>query len=316
VKFLLKGLGIGLLLLVAVLLGILLSAHLQVRSVEPPLPSEQALRALLEVDNGPVRVGFVTTSAQHTEAGTLSHNSVVVEWGNGNLLIIDVGMDEQAAMAFGRLIKLMRSAGEPTVEGTISGLLGKDIYRVKAVGFTHLHIDHTQGVVNFCAARGEGASALQTVWQRDLHNFNTTEGAELVANSCLRQEIVDGDGLLTFARFPGLALYPLGGHTPGSTLFVVADNGRLLLFSGDITNSKAALLNDQPKEWLYSYLLVPENTGRNAALRAWLRELDRRDDIEVVVSHDRQNMEAVLAPFPGPQGAADRPGAAGIAGPL
>lgn len=296
-KVLFRGLGIGLLLLAAALIVILLRAHLQVRGVHPPLPSERALRALMAIDNGPVRVSFVTTSSQKTEVGVLSHNSVVVEWGNGDIVMIDVGMDEQAAIAFGRLIKMMKSAEDPTVDGSISELLGEDIKRVKAVGFTHLHIDHTQGVVNFCSARGPGASALQTAYQRDLHNFNTTEGAALVANSCLEQEIAAGDGLSTFARFPGLALYPLGGHTPGSTLFVVADSGRLLLFSGDITNSKAALLNDQPKDWLYSYVLVPENTGRNARLRAWLRELDQQEDIEVIVSHDRQSMEAVLAPF-------------------
>ena len=49
----------------------------------------------------------------------------------------------------------------------------------------------------------------------------------------------------------------IGGHTPGSTLFAVADGGRLLLFTGDITNSKADILENRGKGFVYSYLLVP-----------------------------------------------------------
>jgi glyoxylase-like metal-dependent hydrolase (beta-lactamase superfamily II) len=289
--------GITLLLLPALLLAFLLPAHLQVRGVEPALPSEQSLRALLEIEHGPVRVSFVATSTQRSDLGVLGHNSVLVEWANGDIVMIDAGMDESAAMDFGKLMEAVLGADKPVINGTISQLLGEDIERVKAVGFTHLHIDHAQGVVNFCEQRGEGAAALQTTCQRDLHNFNTTESAALVATSCLQQKIVEGDGLMSFEQFPGLALYPLGGHTPGSTLFAVADKERLLLFSGDITNSKADLVDDQPKPFLYSYLLVPESTARTAVLRDWLAGLDRQEDIEVVVSHDLRNMETVLKPF-------------------
>jgi glyoxylase-like metal-dependent hydrolase (beta-lactamase superfamily II) len=297
VKAFAKIAGLLLLLLLAALLVLLLPAHLQVRDVDPALPSEQSLRALLAVENGPTRVRFVTTSSQQAGARVLSHNSVIVEWANGDMLLIDPGMDAAAAIDFGELMKAMQSAEDPVIHGTISQLLGTDINRVKAVGFTHLHIDHAQGVINFCEARGEGASALQTAYQTELHNFNTSEGAALVANSCLQQEIVEGDGLVSFDQFPGLALYPLGGHTPGSTLFAVADSDRLLLFSGDITNTRDALVHDQPKPWLYSYLMVPENTDRTALLRDWLGELNQQEDVEVIVSHDLENMQSVLEPF-------------------
>lgn len=297
-KLFAKIVGIVVLLLLVAVIIFLLPAHLQVRAVEPPLPTEESLRALLDLDTGPTRVSLLTTSSQRTGSGVLGHNSVVIEWANGEIVLIDAGMDEAAAVEFGELIGSMRGdAEQPEIYGNIAQLLGADIDRVKAVGFTHLHIDHSQGVVNFCAARGEGASLLQTTYQRDLHNFNTTEGAALIASSCLRQNIVEGDGLMQFARFPGLALYPLGGHTPGSTLFAVADGKRLLLFSGDITNSKADISNDQAKAFLYSYLLVPENNQRTAVLRDWLRNLDQQADIEVVVSHDLQNMQSVLPAF-------------------
>jgi glyoxylase-like metal-dependent hydrolase (beta-lactamase superfamily II)/pimeloyl-ACP methyl ester carboxylesterase len=297
VKLFTKICGFGLLLLLAVLLILLLPAHLQVREVEPPLPSEQSLRAMLELENTPTRVSFVNTSSQHSEAGVLGHNSVLIEWANGDIVMIDAGMDEAEAIEFGKLMEFSLGADKPEIHGTIAQLLGEDIERVKAVGFTHLHIDHAQGIVNFCEARIEAASVLQTTYQRDMHNYNTSESATLVAESCLTREVVEGDGLMSFDQFPGLALYPLGGHTPGSTLFAVADGARLLLFSGDITNRKADIVDDQPKSLLYSYLLVPENTDRTAVLRDWLRELDQQEDIEVVVSHDLQNMQTVLPAF-------------------
>jgi glyoxylase-like metal-dependent hydrolase (beta-lactamase superfamily II) len=86
--------------------------------------------------------------------------------------------------------------------------------------------------------------------------------------------------------FPGLGVIALGGHTPGSTLFAVAIGDQLWLLSGDISNSKADLLSDTGKGFLYSYLLVPENTARNDVLRPWLGELDAEEDMIVIVSHD------------------------------
>jgi len=290
---------IALVLLVsfAGLLVFLLPAHLQVRKVELALPSVESLRALLRLENTPTRVSFVASSSQRTDSFYLGHNSVLVEWANGDMVMIDTGMDQVAAVKFGELIQSVLG-GEPVeVYGNIARLLGERIMQVKAVGFTHLHVDHTQGLSSFCAARGEGASLLQSGYQRDLHNFNTTAGAALVAESCLEPNISDGNGLMSFDQYPGLSIYPLGGHTPGSTLFAVADGERLLLFSGDITNSKADLIEDRPKPFIYSYLLVPENTHRTAVLRDWLSELDQQEGIEVVVSHDLENMQAVLQPF-------------------
>ena len=296
-KLIVKIIAACLLIGVAVVAVLLLPAHLQVRDVNPALPSEESLRALLAVDGSPSRVSFVTTSSQHYDEGVLGHNSVLVEWPNGDMVMLDAGMDEIKAVEFADLMQTLLGAEPPQIQGGIASLLGDDIGRVKAVGFTHLHIDHTQGVLNFCEARGEGALALQTVYQRDLHNFNTEEGAAIVVDSCLQTEVFPGDGLISFERFPGLAMYPLGGHTPGSTLFAVADGERLLLFSGDITNTRAEILEDRGKGFIYSYLMVPENTARTARLREWLGGLDQRDDIDVVVSHDYEAMKRLLLPF-------------------
>lgn len=287
-----KGL-LGLIALVFVGLGILLvPAHMQVRSVTPALPGATDLRALYELENRPTGIGYIVNAAQPALNRRLSHTSIIIEWADGRRFMIDAGMDEQAAAEFADLIKSMGGGGEAEFFGTITSQLGETVNNVAGVGFTHLHIDHTQGVGAFCEARGSGATLYQTLSQNALQNFNTTEGAAILTNSCLESEVVDQATLMPLDAFPGLALVSLGGHTPGSTLFAAAVGDRLWLFAGDTTNSMAALRGDEGKGFLYSYLFVPENTSRTSELRAWLNSLHDEDDMDVVISHD---LEALIA---------------------
>lgn len=295
----LRWLGVALLVTVVAIAALLVPPHLQIRSVSPPLPSEADLRRLLNVVGGPVAVRYVVTSHQQTDQGVLGHDVFLIEWADGKLFMIDSGMDHDTAIAFGETVQDLFGGEPAVVDGTVADLIGERLQHVEGVGFTHLHIDHTQGLIGFCAARGDGAELLQTTYQRDLHNFNTTEGAEIVASSCLSRRDVTDDGLTTFDEFPGLGIAPLGGHTPGSTLFAVGVGDRLLLFSGDITNSLADLRADRGKGFFYSYLFVPEDTARTRELRHWLAALDAAPDVDVVVSHDLGNVQRVLAPFGG-----------------
>ena len=288
---------VGLVLLVSMAAAFfLVPPHLQVRAVEPTLPDEAQLRAFMSIENGPIGVRYVNTSTQKSPDGKLGHTVFLVEWANGNLFMIDAGMDRATAIQFGRLLETALGAEEAVSHGTIAELLGDDIQRVVGVAFTHLHIDHTQGVVPFCAARGPGATVYQTSWQAELHNFNTEEGAAILTESCLQPVDLGGEGILTIRDFPGLGLVGLGGHTPGSTLFAIAGQDRLWLLSGDTTNTKADLISNTGKGFLYSTILVPENTARTEALRLWLAELDANDDMTVVVSHDLADIEAGSMP--------------------
>lgn len=270
----------------------LIPPHLQTRRVEPELPNTADLRGLLAAENRPVRIRYVITSQQALLERGLSHSVFLVEWADGKWFMIDAGMDRKAAADFGELMKLGGNAGDVEIHGSIAELLGDDIGKVAGAGFTHLHIDHTQGVVPFCAARGAGAKLIQTSWQAELHNFNTEEGAELLAASCLEPAALAGAGVQTLQAFPGLGVVSLGGHTPGSTLFAAAVGDHIWLFSGDITNSKADMVEDRGKGFLYSYLLVPEHTERTAELRPWLTSMAAEADMTVVVSHDLGDIEA------------------------
>lgn len=280
-----------------VLAFILVSAHRQVRAVTPDLPTESDLLAIKSRD-GPVNVSYLLTSSQALGHGQIAHISIIVEWADGKLFVIDTGMSQGEARAFGAFLKkLDSSAGHVNAVGTIATLLQDDIHRVAGVGFTHLHIDHTEGVREFCSVRRSGAVVLQSVTQATLHNFNTKEGAELIARSCLKRQEFNGDTLSQFDDFPGIAAYSLGGHTPGSTLWAVALNNKMLLFSGDTTNDKHSIYHDKAKPSLYSYLLVPENTNRTATLRKWLLSFDKKENFSVIVSHDLENTKEYLPRF-------------------
>jgi len=141
---------------------------------------------------------------------------------------------------------------------------------------------------------------LQTPSQKQLHNFNTSEGAELVSNSRSKSgrfALKTSQNLYRYEDFPGLAAFELGRHTPGSTLWAIAMGEKVLLFSGVITNDKASIEFDQPKSAPYSHMIVPENTARTAELTTWLKGLDADDFFSVIVSHDLENTRLHLSPF-------------------
>ena len=138
---------------------LLVPPHLQIRSIAPALPATADLRALAARDDGPVAIGYVNTSTQPMATGLLGHTVVFVEWADGRLFMIDAAMDRDGAAEFAELMQLLGDADAAVVHGSIAELAPAAVGRVAGVGFTHLHIDHTQGVGAFCAARAVGAPA-------------------------------------------------------------------------------------------------------------------------------------------------------------
>ena len=132
----------------------------------------------------------------------------------------------------------------------------------------------------------------QAPLQQQELNYTTEIGlAALDVAACPRAVL--GDAVIKpVPGFPGLLAVSLGGHTPGSTLYAVRVAGKTWIFSGDITNDRRSLLEDLPKPWWYSALVVPENVDRTAELRAWLRQLDAQPEVTVLPAHDVAAMAA------------------------
>ena len=290
-----------LLLALGGLLGLALSlaalrvapAHLQIRRVQPALPSAAELRALLEAPEGPSSLAWINTSSQPLARGVIAHSVFLARWPDGSLFEVDAGMEAAAAIEFGELLGWMSGGGPVAPLGSVPEQIGAAVRRVRGLGFTHLHTDHTQGIHALCAAGpAPGARIYQGRAQAELTDPNTSQGAEWIASSCFERSTVGEAGLLAAEGFPGMAIVPLGGHTACSTMFAFAVGGHLWLLSGDITNTRENLLEDRGKGFLYSGVLVPEDTRRTQALRRYLAALDAEPDITVVVSHDLAALEA------------------------
>ncbi len=277
---------IFLLVIVAVPLVMLGIAHRQIRTIAPALPTLDAIVAALAVEAAPTRLYYVNTASQRNPAGSLGHPGVVIEWSNGRSFLIDTGMPPAQAVAFGRPIEWLLDAEPTQTFGSLADQLGEGVNKVAGVAFTHLHSDHTDGLPQICARQQTPATVFQTPLQYEQRNYTTDMGFEaLAAARCARVKLPSAD-IIPLPGFPGLVAISLGGHTPGSTLYAARVGQHYWLFSGDITNDKRSLLEDLPKHWTYSLLVVPEDTQRTALLRNWLRALDEKPNVTVLPAHD------------------------------
>ena len=301
VRKFLKFIGFIFCLFILALAIFLLPPHWQTRKIAPELPGKETIQALSNMPDGPVSLSYIITSTQHTPRGTLGHASFIVQWEDGKIFMVDAGMDQSGAKDFAKLMEKVANGGDGVIFGDVAGLLGSSAKRVGGIAFTHLHNDHTQGVTAFCEARkasAEDISVYKTGLQDKFHNFNTKESADIIEKSCLQPGLLSNGIVKSVDGFPGLGMAEIGGHTPGSTLFVIAMDDHIWLLSGDTTNTKIDLLEDNGKGFVYSYLLVPENTAQTRKLRRWLAALDADENISVIVSHDLAALEASgLKPF-------------------
>jgi len=194
-----------LVLLLAAALGL---AHLEIRSIDPPLPAPDRLvappagRADRSAD-WPVRLRWIDTARQVMPTSqvlalrdgepdppfAMSHPAFVVEWADGRIFLVDLGMDAASAVAFGAPLEALADA-EP-IEPLVAAAerLGDAVRRVRGVAFTHLHADHVAGVEALCRRRPRADGRIR--WVRSAAqargtNF-TTRGprATVDASPCL-----------------------------------------------------------------------------------------------------------------------------------
>ncbi len=311
-------LGVGGILSVVVLVavGFLIPAHLGVRRVRPPLPAVDTVRAAVAATNDvPVRLSWINTASQKVpRSGVLGagdphpdrpyrlcHSVFVLEWADGRTLLVDAGMTRAQAASFGGMGELI--GAEPIeVLSTVSEGLGARSANVAGIVFSHLHVDHVDGVRELCEQpRPSKVAVFMTPEQSDHVNYTTGGGLDTVdALECLRRVELSGGGMVPVPGFPGVFVIAAGGHTPGSQIVVVAvrtKNGRrLFAFTGDIVNHIDGIEYDIGKPFAYSLLVVPESTERLGELRRFLRSLRDGGGFELLVSHDQDALERSSVP--------------------
>lgn len=292
-------------------------AHLEIRSRDPELPSDAEVQALVAgAAGGPVAVAWHETSRQpmpraqvldpKADAGAgapyvMSHPSFALVFPAGRLLLVDLGMERDAALAFGRPLEWVGAAPAEFLLGSAAAL-GPAASRVAGVIFTHLHTDHVEGVLALCAARsGAELPVFQTAAQADLVNYTTRPGRRLLDQAgCVRHERLPDARLAGVPGFPGVGVVDAAGHTPGSqvVLAVVAGEAgpRRLAFTGDVVNHVEGIHQNVRKPPLYSWLVVPESELRLARMRLWLRHLERDLGFELAVAHDEAQLASLALP--------------------
>ena len=195
---------------------VLLRAHLQIRGIDPALPDPASLPSGPVAGAGPIAMRVVNTATQG-----IAHPAYLLEWPDGRRFMIDAGMDREGAIAFGRPMELALAAPPTVPHGDVAEQIGEAIQTIAGVAFTHLHLDHTGGLVPVCRASGREIALIQTRFQAEEINYTTQSGADDIARAgCTRQTVMDSVVPAEVPGFPGLFIFPAGGHTPGSTFFV------------------------------------------------------------------------------------------------
>jgi glyoxylase-like metal-dependent hydrolase (beta-lactamase superfamily II) len=307
--------GLVALLIVAAAV-VLVGAHRAVRRETAPLPQHDAIAAVAGVgqivDDAPTRVSVINTASQPMprasvlDAGrdphgeqpyVMSHPSFVLKWKDGRMLLVDAGMTEAGARAFGTPLEWLGGADPLVPHRSAAAALGGAAGRVRAVVFTHLHTDHVGGISELCA-RVNTLNVPMTTAQAERINYTTRPGLEeLEEAACVRVERVSGGPLFPVSGFPGVFLIDAGGHTPGSQIvlaFTQDGDGRAhrYAFTGDIVNNIDGINYDVPKPLLYRLLVVPESEERQHELRLFLKRLRDEAGFELLVSHDQRAIEA------------------------
>jgi glyoxylase-like metal-dependent hydrolase (beta-lactamase superfamily II) len=315
----LRLLAVLLLLLVLVAAGGLALAHIAIRREAAPLPSLEAINAAAGVGaivgDAPQALSVINTASQGMtrsavlDAGRdprpdepfmMSHPSFVLEWKDGRILLVDVGMTRDGAQSFGKPIEWL---GAERIVPVVSAAtaLGRAAARVKGILFTHLHTDHVGGIGELCARIGHPVQVPMTEAQAERPNYTTRPGLSLLtAADCARLETLRGGPLLPVPGFPGVYLIDAGGHTPGSQIILAfvqgPDGPRRYAFTGDIVNNLDGITEDIPKPFLYRTLVVPESDQRQAELRRFLKQLHDEAGFTLLVSHDQRALAAADLP--------------------
>jgi glyoxylase-like metal-dependent hydrolase (beta-lactamase superfamily II) len=291
-------------------------AHLAIRRERPALPTGEEIVTQLAGDDRPVRLTYINTASQRIPraavldpardpqpagAVVMSYPSFVLEWADGRILLIDTGMTRHAATAFGKPIEWLTGGDPIRPLGSVARQLGEARQRVRAVIFTHLHTDHTGGLVRLCTGMRQRVRVFLTDAQAERPNYTTRPGLRQIgAARCVRIEPLSGGPLMPLRgigreALPGVFVIDAGGHTPGSQIIVahvVAPEGpHTYVFVGDIVNNIDGITYDIPKPTLYRWLIVPEDETRQGELRRYLRELRDRYGFALLVSHDQREIE-------------------------
>ena len=295
--------GVLLALAVAYVAANLGYAHYAIRGLGGPLPTD--LSALDGADLA-VRVIAANTSRQALPRAQvldpsrdptpdrpyeMSHPAFLLTWADGRRLLVDLGMEPEYSRSFGANLELVGAAPAESLGSAADQLPELSSGRLGVV-FTHLHVDHVQGIGALCRLRGGGeVEVFQTPAQVERRNYTTRPAADLLAAAgCARVVRLADAPLAPLPGFPGVGVVWAAGHTPDSQVVLARVAGpegapRRLAFAGDTVNAADGARFDVPKPLLYRLFITPEDDARLGAVRRFLGHLEQAG-FELAPAHD------------------------------
>lgn len=287
-------------------------AHLSLRREEGPLPNLLSLTPPAQSSDLPTAVSYINTASQAMPRAAvldpasdpspeapyvMSHPSFVLRWADGRLLLVDSGMTPAVAIAFGRPLEWVAEAEPVQPHLAVAKVLADHAGKVGGMIFTHLHTDHVGGLGALCQRRQAPLPIFMTGPQANFGNYTTRPGRALIEESgCGRVEELSESGLSEVPGFPGVLVFPAGGHTPGTQVVLAwvrsSDGVRLYAFLGDVVNNIDGINHNISKPFLYRLLVVPEDDTRLAALRVLLAHLRDERGAVLLPAHDQLAIEA------------------------
>lgn len=158
---------------------------------------------------------------------------------------------------------------------------------------THEHDDHAMGLLSQARLSLPLARAYLPSSQRPgLEKLAGTHARRALANVAWQRPLVR-------RLAPGIAVAPAPGHSPGSqTILVKLQNGRELLFVGDISWTRAGITALRTRPRFLQWIMFDPDERREqvlAQLRA-LHDIAERNDAPVIVpSHDGAYLDRLVA---------------------
>lgn len=284
--------------------SLVLSAHQQIDDLNPPFPSLSQIRDSARVGGLPISLEMFNTASQMIEKTSvleasesgemfeMSFPAFLITWENGRQFLVDAGMTESVATAFGKPSEIL-GAGPMQYHGALNSYVNVD--SIAGIGFTHLHQDHVDGVQTLCP-EAKNLVIIQGEKQFTQTNYGTAQQNELLASLDCGERLLIRDNriLKSIAGFPGLYMIDVAGHTPGSQVFVVhikvEGRNTTYVLAGDLANHFDGIDSNIPKPAFYSRFIVPENLKQLNRARIWLKQLDAEYNINVLISHHKQSI--------------------------
>ena len=217
----------------------------------------------------------------------LTLRSLIVET-DGHVILVDTGWGDKQDDKFFRHVYLHN--GEGLTEGLINR--GYNAEDITDVVLTHLHADHCGG----CVRNKPEGPGYELVFPNAMHHVSRAQWEWAVKNNPREEDafleenfipildsgqlnLVDEDGEL----FNGFSVRICYGHTPGLMIPIIDNNGRTLVYTGDLIPTLAHL----PLIWNMSYDIESLKTI-DEKKRILEEALDK--DYILVFQHD-QNVE-------------------------